>query len=204
MALGVDLRRIELPSVDRRTLVGIALAALASVAVLVATRPAPTVPVLVATSDLAAGVPLAQLDVGVRDVADPTGLVVGDDIGELSGWVLARPVAAGEPIVPSLLRPPETVSASATMALSLEATHAVLGRLSPGDLVDVYVTTGGPGEDKTTVRVATDVYLVDATLRPSSVGGDRVDLVVAVDDPLAATLTSAAAAGTIDLVRVGP
>ena len=204
MALGVDLRRIELPSVDRRTLVGIALAALASVAVLVATRPAPTVPVLVATSDLAAGVPLAELDVGVREVADPTGLVVGDDIGELSGWVLARPVAAGEPIVPSLLRPPETVSASATMALSLEATHAVLGRLSPGDLVDVYVTTGGPGEDKTTVRVATDVYLVDATLRPSSVGGDRVDLVVAVDDPLAATLTSAAAAGTIDLVRVGP
>ncbi len=204
MAVGVDLRRLEFPSVDRRTLVGVALAAFAAVAVLTATRPAPTVPVLVATSDLAAGVPLAELDVGVREVADPTGLVVGDDIGQLSQWVLARPVDAGEPIVPSLLRPPETVSASSTMALSLEATHAVLGRLSPGDLVDVYVTTGGPGEGKTTTRVATDVYLVDAVLRPSSVGEDHVDLVVAVDDPLAATLTSAAAAGTIDLVRVGP
>ena len=204
MAIGLGVRRWEFAVPDRRTLAGLALGAAAAVLVLVVTRPATTVPVLVADSDLPAGTALRELDVGVRRVTDPTGLVAGDDLGELADWYLARPVAAGEPLVPSLLEPPAVATAPARMALSVDAAHAVLGRLSPGDRIDVYRTTAPPGEPPVTERIASGVFVIDATVRPSPTGGDRVDLLLAVDDATAALLTAAGHGDGIDIVRVGP
>ena len=66
MAFGVELRRLSVPSVDRRMMLGIGLAAAAALLVLAVTRPAPTVSVLVAGADLPAGTPLSQLDVAVK------------------------------------------------------------------------------------------------------------------------------------------
>jgi len=205
MALGLQLKRVSLPSVDRRTMLGIGLAAAAALLVLVVTRPAPTVSVLVAGADLPAGTPLSQLDVAVKSVPDATGFVAGNELGELSDWSLRIPISRGEPLVPSLLQSPHRVAAPDVMAFEVDASHAVLGRLSAGDLVDVYVTTGGgPGATPVTALVASRVFIVDATMADTSGAIDRAELLVAVDTELAETLTSALHQGEIDLVQVGP
>lgn len=201
------LRRSPLwERLDRRTLLGVGLAALAAVLVLTVTRPDPRHPVLVAESDLRPGVPLAEQDVGVREVASPDGLVAGNELGELGEWTLAHPLAAGEPLVPSLLAPPQLQTAPNLFALAVEQTHAVLGRLSAGDHIDIYVTwpaTGG--EPARTELLASDVYVTEARLADQSLGGrSQVELLLAVDDSLAAGLASAVRTGELDLVRRGP
>ena len=206
MAVAEFRRTLSLPTVDRRTLAGIAMAAVAALLVLVLTRPAPTVPVLVAGADLPAGTALETLDVTVRQVENGTGLVLGDDLGELAGWTLAIPVAAGEPLVPSALRPPAMTTRPDLLALSLDADRAVLGRLAPGDLVDVYVTWPPAefGAPPTTELLASAVAIVEVQTDPAGFGTAQVDLLVAVDDDLAASLTAARRGGDIDLVRIGP
>jgi Flp pilus assembly protein CpaB len=184
-------------------LVGIGLAAAAALLVLWLTRPAPTVPVLVAGSDLPAATPISELDLSVRHTADATGMVVGDSPGDLSDWVLAAPLAAGEPLLPSLLRPPEVQTAPNLLALEIDEAHAVLGRLDPGDRVDIYASTSPLGAPTETRLIAHSVYVVDATVSDSSVGSSQVQLLLAVDDGLAATLTAAMNGGDLDLVRVG-
>jgi len=203
MALGVRVRGLTIPRPDARTLLGIGLAATAALLVLWMTRPVATVPVLVAGSDLPAGTPLAALDLTVRQTSDASGLVVGDEPGDLADWVLVAPVASGEPLLPSLLRPPEVQSAPDLLALEIDESHAVLGRIDPGDRVDVYASTSRPGEPATTLLIASSVFVVDATLSESSVHGGRVQLLLAVDDALASTLTAAMNQGDLDLVRVG-
>jgi len=203
MAIGVRVRAWSPPRPDLRTLIGIGLAAVAALLVLWLTRPVPTVPVLVAGSDLPAGTPLADLDLDVRRTTDGDGMVVGDAPGDLSDWVLVAPLAAGEPLLPSLLRPPEVRSAPDLLAVEIDEAHAVLGRIDPGDHVDVYASTSQPGEPTTTRLIASSVYVVDASVADSSVNGGTVQLLLAVDDSLAATLTSAMNAGDLDLVRVG-
>ncbi len=203
MSVGVQVRGLSIPRPDTRTLLGIGLAALAALLVLWMTRPAPTVPVLVAGSDLPAGTPLSALDLTVRHTSDPDGLVVGDEPGELSDWVLVAPIASGEPLLPSLLRPPEVQSAPDLLALEIDESHAVLGRIDPGDRVDVYASTSRPGEPAVTRLVASSVFVVDSTVSESSVNGGQVQLLLAVDDALAAALTTAMNEGDLDLVRVG-
>jgi len=203
MAVGVRLRSVTIPRPDTRTLLGIGLAAVAALLVLWMTRPIATVPVLVAGSDLPAGTPLSELDLAVRNTTDADGLVVGDEPGELSDWVLVAPIASGEPILPSLLRAPEVQAAPDLLALELDHAHAVLGRIDPGDRVDIYASTSRPGEPTETRLVASSVFVVDATVSDSTVNGDQIQLLLAVDDALAATLTAAMNDSDLDLVRVG-
>ncbi len=203
MAVGVRLRSVTIPRPDMRTLLGIGLAAAAALLVLWMTRPIATVPVLVAGSDLPAGTPLSKLDLTVKNTTDADGLVVGDEPGELSDWVLVAPIASGEPILPSLLRAPEVQAAPDLLALELDRAHAVLGRIDPGDRVDIYASTSRPGEPTETRLVASSVFVVDATASDSTVNGDQIQLLLAVDDALAATLTAAMNGSDLDLVRVG-
>jgi len=205
MAIGIRRATGAMPVVERKFLIAGALAAVAAVLVLVVTQPPAKTPILVAGVDLPAGSALGELAMDVRYVESPEGFVIGENVGELADWSLVVPLAEGEPLLPSLLRPPETVTAPNLLALSLEPEHAVLGRLAAGDSVDVYVTSSGAiGEGSTTERLASHVYVVSAALssEPGQRGG--VDILVAVDDDLALLLTSAARSGTIDLVRVGP
>ena len=58
MAVNVRVRGITIPRPDTRTLIGIGLAAVAALLVLWLTRPTPTIPVLVAGSDLPAATPI--------------------------------------------------------------------------------------------------------------------------------------------------
>jgi Flp pilus assembly protein CpaB len=198
----VRLRALPL-HFDRRTAVGLALALAAGILVFALTRPGETVAVLVAEGPLPVGVPLETLPVGVRRVPDATGLVAGDDAAALAGWTLSAPLAAGEPLLPSLLRAPERRAQPDVLALSLERDRAVLGDLQAGDLIDVYVTVVGGEEPAASHLVAAAVHVVAAGPAPSGLGGeDRVDLLLAVDDALAAALVTARNEGELDLVRV--
>lgn len=188
---------------DRRLLLGALAAAAAGALVLILTRPSPTVGVLVAEGPLPAGVELAALPVGVRPVADPAGLVAADSIDGLADWALAAPLAEGEPLLPSLLRAPERRERPDVLALSLARDRAVLGELQAGDLVDVYVTADVLDGPPTARLVAADLCVVGAGPAPGGIaGGERIDLLLAVDDALAAALVSARHEGEIDLVRV--
>jgi Flp pilus assembly protein CpaB len=188
---------------DRRTAVGLALALAAGILAFTLTRPPATVGVLVADGPLPAGIPLETLPLRVLQVSDAAGLVAGDDAGALAGWTLASPLAPGEPLVPSLLRAPERRARPDVLALSLDFDRAVLGDLQAGDRIDVYVSAT-PEEGAPTARlVAADVHVVSAVAGQAGMGGEeRVDLLLAVDDDLAAALVSARSEGEIDLVRV--
>ncbi len=198
-----DLRRIPVPAVAPRTLLGVGLAAVAALLVLTVTRPPASVPILVAGSDLPSGAPLSDLDIAVRHVDNATGFVAGDEVGDLADWVLASPIAAGEPLLPSQLRPTETVTAPDVIAIELDTAHAVLGLLSPGDHVDIYATSTGPGHAPETSLIARSVFVVDARVAESTVNQDRVELLLAVDRSIARALTTAIHAGELDLVKVG-
>lgn len=205
MALGVSVRDIALPSIDRRMIIGGILAAIAALGVLQLTKPPERVPILVAGADLAAGQPLSELDISVRYVESSTGLVVGDSVGDLGEWALASPLESGEPLIASLLQSPELISTPNVIALSLASENAVLGRLSAGDKVDVYVTSSSAFDvDAVTTLLASDVYVVEAVTSEATVDRGKVNILLAVDDDLAAQLASASHAGAIDLVRVAP
>ncbi len=207
MALvGMRRRGLALPRVDRRTMAGIVLAAAAAVAVLVLTRPAPMVPTLAAAGDLPAGVPLTGADVTVREVPSAAGLVEGDAIGDLEGWSLAAPLAAGEPLLPSLLRAPARLDQPDVIALAVPETQAVLGRLAAGDVVDIYATTRGTGlEPAATELLAAGVYVVDSRSDGGSLSGaPEIELLLAVDGDLAARVAAARHTAELDVVRVGP
>lgn len=205
MALGVRVRDISVPEIDRRMIVGGILAAIAALGVLQLTKPPERVPVLVAEGDLVAGQPLSSLDVGVRYVETSDGMVVGDTVGDLADWSLRVPLQEGEPLVASLLQPPELVASPNVIALSLAAENAVLGRLFAGDHVDVYVTTpGGFETDPVTTLLASRVFVVEAEQSESSIDRGRVNILLAVDDDLARELAGAMHTAEIDLVRVAP
>ncbi|MGI9584917.1 MAG: RcpC/CpaB family pilus assembly protein [Acidimicrobiia bacterium] len=196
---------LELPNLDRRMIVSGLLAAVAAVIVLVMTQPPERVPVLVAGSDLPAGTALADLDIEIRYVEAAEGMVEGTSVGDLGPWMLATSVGEGEPLLPSLLRPPAMTSAPNLLAITLGAEHAVLGQLHPGDIVDVYVTSSpSPTKSHSTELVAADVYVVSAVIADDAVRRGDVDILLAVNDDLAALLTAAARTGGIDLVKVGP
>jgi hypothetical protein len=205
MALGVRVRDIALPTVDRRMILGAILAAIAALGVLVLTRPPDRIPVLAAGSDLSAGRPLSELDIEVRYVESSAGLVVGDSVGELGEWSLRVPLEDGEPLLASLLLPPELVATPNVIALSLPPQNAVLGKLVAGDKVDVYLTHADGFEvSQETELLASSVYIVEAVTSESSGSGGRVNVLLAVDDDLAAQLAAASHSGDIDLVRVAP
>lgn len=205
MALGISSYAFTMPSLDRKRAIGVVLAVITALLVLQLTRPPDRIPILVASVDISPGHALTADDVAVRYVQSAEGLVEGSSIGDLATWSLRAPIAEGEPLVPSLLRPPELLEAPNVIALSLDESHAVLGRLVPGDRVDVYVTSAdGFGDLPATQLVATRVYVVESRSGGDGLNADRVNLLLAVDENLAQTIAGAGRSGAVDLVRVSP
>jgi hypothetical protein len=143
--------------------------------------------------------------VSVRYVESSSGLVEGASLGELEDWTVRVPILAGEPLLASLLQPPEILVAPNVVALSLDPAHAVLGRLVAGDHVDIYQTAGGgiDGNARTEL-IASDVYVVESRFDVDGINGGSVDLLLAVDDELAVRIVAGDRLGEIDLVRVAP
>ncbi|MFV1999586.1 MAG: RcpC/CpaB family pilus assembly protein [Acidimicrobiia bacterium] len=190
---------------DRRTLLGLLLAALSGIIVLTLTRPPTLTPVLVAGGDINAGTPLGQVALDVRRVSSADGLVAGDTIGDLADWTIRVPLSAGEPLLPSLLVPPAVGSTPDALALSLDRAHAVQGQLVAGDTVDILVTSvTSLDSSAVTETVASGVYILSVDLGDTGFDADRVDVVLAVDAATASLIANARETGTIDLLRVSP
>jgi Flp pilus assembly protein CpaB len=196
---------LRIPRVDRRTLTAAGLAALAALLVLALTRPVSEVDVLVASRPIAAGTPLSADSVTSRRMVSAEGLVAGDSIGELDGWLLEATIAPGEPILRSQLVDPEGSTTPSALSVSLPEAHAALGSVQAGDLVDIYVTWPQvAGEARLTELLVAGVSVLET--RPSDEPGGRrsIDILFAVDDELAPLIARGHRVGELDLVRVSP
>jgi hypothetical protein len=199
----VSERLASLPTIDRRTALAIAAGFASALLVLVLTAPTNLTAVLIADGPLPAGTALGDLPVAFRDVENTDGLIVGSTVGELAEWTLITPLAEGEPLLVSLIRPPQQVTAPQQMALALPATQAVLGTIQAGDSVDILVTrSDSVGTPATTEVLARDVYVISAVVAESTAFGNELRLVLAVTDDLAIDLANASHAGDVDLVKV--
>ncbi len=190
-----------LERVDRRTWLGIALAAIAAFLTLSMSRPAPTVNVVFAGEDLPAGVALSDLALEMKPLPASFGMLSEDDLTSVRDWSLAEPIGADEPILPSLLRAPALADNPDLFAISVDPAHAVLGRISAGDFVDIYVTwrTGD-----TTQRIADNLYVVEARTDDDGFGDAQVQMLLAVDRDRAELLANAVRTGDVDVVKRAP
>ena len=181
--------------IDLRLAGAAVLALVTGLGIHAVTRPPATVGVLVAAEDLAPGIPLSQLSTEIREFPEYPGLLTGVAAESLGDHVLSTRLAAGDPLLASLLIPRRgTRPDIAAITLSLE--HAVQGDLAAGDLVDIYVTT-----TEATSLLAEDVLIVSAVSTGDGFGSGEVALLVAVDPRLASLLLEAANGSALDLVR---
>ncbi|NNC43287.1 MAG: hypothetical protein HKO03_08640 [Acidimicrobiia bacterium] len=190
-----------LERVDRRTWLGIGLAATAALLTLSISKPAPTVDVIFAGEDLPAGVRLADLTLVTRQMPASFGMLNEQDLDAVGEWTLAEPIGQDEPILPSLLRAPALAENPDLFALAVDPSHAVLGRISAGDYVDVYVTWR---DDDITTRIAEGLYVVEARTDDDGFGDGEVQMLLAVDRDSAERLTHAVRTGDVDIVKRAP
>lgn len=157
--------------------------------------------VAVAAASIPTGGTLNQSTLGTVAITDAgdlaPGLITGDEVSSLFGSVAARPLALGEPIRRSDLRPTGTGSSLREFSLELDAAQAAGGRITARDLVDVIATV-----DNQSFYVAAGVEVISITTTDSSVRvGDDLLVVLGLDDWTVLEVSSAQAAGSIALVR---
>lgn len=201
-------------AVYRRPLAA-ALAALAvavSLSVLVPEQ-AETVPVVVATRDLASG---AVLDAASLDVVQLASAALPPDVladpTEVAGHQLAFPAAEGSPLVTAMLVGPGLLTGTepGTVAVPLRPSDPeTIGLLAPGQLVDVVLSQGNGYEravDSTTIASRVPVLWVPSGTSGTWLGAGEESgmVVVAASRGESAALAGAAARGHIFLVLVGP
>jgi hypothetical protein len=182
---------------DVRLLSAGVLAAVAALVVLMATTPPERIAIVVAGSDLPAGVPIGELDLESRDVESAVGLIAFEEVGELGEHFLGSSLDVHSPVPRSLLIAPRSERGVDLMGLYLESAAAVHGRLRAGDVVDAYVVSEG------THLIAEAIPIVGAEIENTSLGSGRVRLLVAVADEVGPRLLAATEAGEIHLIRKG-
>lgn len=186
------MRRLQ---IDLRLVVAAALALVTGVGIHMVTRPQPSTPILIAAVDLPPGVPLDELATEVRAMPPHPGLVPAAAADELANHTLAVPLAAGDPLLASLLvAPPGTRPDVA--ALTLDRSHAVQGELTAGDRIDIYVSDPAGSS-----LLAQNVLVVSASTASGGFDDGTVALLIAVDRPLALRLLEAMQTAQLDLVR---
>jgi Flp pilus assembly protein CpaB len=194
-------RRVGLPS--GRAVVGGLLMALATVGTFLAYADATaddTIEVLVAARDLTPGQTIGASDVELVPVELP------DQVRGLFGAVdaavgrqVAAPVEAGEFLLASATVMPVEGAEALEVAVSVPASRAV-GRLRPGERVDVFSTWSG----EVTQLVAVDARVLEVSggSREGLGGSDTVVVRMALADfAQVEALVHAQAAGDITMVR---
>ena len=160
-----------------------------------------TIQVLVAGEQLPAGTVLTASAIDLVEVGDAAeladGLITAAGAEAAYGSLLARPVAEGEPIRRSDLRPDGTTSNLREYALELDAAQAAGGRIADKDIVDVIATVSGRSYY---VAVTIEVVAVNQESSTLDVGDDLI-LVLSVDDATALEIAAAESVGSISVVR---
>ncbi len=177
----------------RRLLAG-AAAGTSILAMGVALQPpaAPTRPVVVAAADLATGRVLAAGDLTVAQV--PAGVLpagVSSDPGDLTGSVLAAPLARGEPVATHRLAPgPAWAMPPGTMPLPMRFADAGAGRLLvAGQHLDILAATG-PGLDAPVAFATAEVVARDVLVLMVLTDGAEPEGMLAGADPSGPSATS--------------
>jgi hypothetical protein len=164
-----------------------------------------TVPVLVATEDLVPGQPLTSELVEPQNVRLEHGVdtYLTGEVG--SGYVVVRPVGRGELLPSAAISPAAEVLEVRYVTLPLDASELPHG-ISPGDVVDVWITPLDDGSAATLLLPAVSVTaastggggLTDASRRA------QVTLAVTGDDlhDVTAQLVAAARAGRVYLAAL--
>lgn len=191
-------RRRTLPG--GRAVVGALLITLAVIGVFAAwlsATSAPTTSYVVVRTDLAPGEELAPDDLRLvaMDLPEEQAARTFTSIEDATASVTLSPLAVGDLLTRSVVRPPDDVPGTALFSFEVASARAVAGELRPGDRVDVLAT-----DDGVTGYVATDVPVVRA-------GGDGGDLVVtvALDDPaLVLALAHASDEGSLHVSLANP
>lgn len=169
-----------------------------------------TEPVWVATRALAAGSTLTADDVTTRsvrlDAAASAYLGVGG--AAPAGYVLTRPVGAGELIPAAAVVAPDRAVATRLVTVPAERFHYPAD-LTRGGLVDVYVTPAATGAgadagwpEPTLVLESAVVAGVERESGRLGPTGSGVGVALSVAPGDVADLVAAIQAGTVDLVRV--
>lgn len=159
--------------------------------------------VAIADQSLATGSPLDTSTLRLVPVESTfeglPSLVTEEEVGELAGWVLARPVAAGEMVHRSAFVEPGSDSGLRSMSLPVAMEHAAGGSLAMGDRVDVISVA-----DETARYVAVDLEVISVSDGSASGGIGTVSayhVVVNVDADEALRLAEALDAGSVEIVR---
>ena len=161
-----------------------------------------TVLVTVADRDLVAGSALSPSDLRLvpirHDFEALDGLVTDEEIEDVTGWVLQRPVAAGALIDKPTLSAPETASGLRTMSVPVAQEHAAGGMLVAGDRVDVVTVDDGGARY---VAIDLEVVAVAETATGGLAGSSGYHVVVAVSAREALELAEALDSGSIEILR---
>lgn len=159
--------------------------------------------VAIADQPLATGSPLDTSTIRLVPVESSfeglPGLVTDGELGELAGWVLARPVAAGEMVQRSAFVEPGSTAGLRSMSLPVPMEHAAGGSLVPGDRVDVISVV-----DERARYVAADLEVTSVSDGAVSGGIGSVSayhVVVNVDAEEALRLAEALDVGSVEIVR---
>lgn len=161
-----------------------------------------TTPVAVAATDIGAGttftaelvrlVPIASDFAGLDHLLDEPGLARFD------GWMVARPLATGEPVTLSDLVPAGPGNGAMTMSIPVPVEHAVGGILTVGDRIDVLAVVEGTAEF---VARGLEVMAVADTQSGGLAGSTPYHLVVAVTADEALSLAVAIDRGSFEVLR---
>jgi Flp pilus assembly protein CpaB len=159
--------------------------------------------VAVASHDIAAGDVVHATDLTAERVQAPAclldTLVREDDVRRFRGHVVVAPVAAGELVVRSRLRPRAAPGGLRAMSVPIERARAAGGRLATGDRVDVVFA----GQREASIIVAdARVLAVDEPGR-GGIGevAQPFTVTLAVDARQSQLLAAAIADGEISLTR---
>jgi len=178
----------------------VAVAVVGTVAAQQAASRPPSTRFVVAAATLPAGRTIGPGDLTTRAVALPESLA-GRAFREprpLVGRVLAATVGEGELVQGSDLSPRGPRAGEREVSFTADAARSLGQRIGPGDVIDVYATTG-QGVDGTTELVARSARVIDRQGRPGATG--LIYTVALADSSTVEALVRAAAAGSLSIVR---
>jgi Flp pilus assembly protein CpaB len=165
-----------------------------------------TTPVWVAAHDLDAGASLRSGDLVQREVRleSVAGSYLSAATAVPAGYVLARPVAAGELVPVSAVVPAASAPPRRLVTVPVERFHRP-GDLRHGVRVDVYVTRTPSGGSASTTLVLASATVDDVLNDGGRFGpaADSVGVVLGVPPGDVPALVAAARSGTLDLVSAG-
>ncbi len=178
----------------------VAVAVVGTVAAQQAASGPPKTRYVVAAAPLLAGRAIRADDLTTRavDLPEPLARRAYQDPGPLVGRVLAATVAPGELVQGSTLAQRGPVPGEREVSFTADPARSLGQRIAPGDLVDVYATSG-QGEGGRTAAVVRSVRVID---RQGRDGGGAFIFTVALSAPDdVQSLVAAAAAGSLTVVR---